>query len=163
MNLSYRYLGMSSRNIKVSFSVMLVSIMKLCCRWHIACEIGESDGHTLVACTAGSCDSGGAHRGHTYCTQYSLVEGIYVEANGDFPVSPLCMRLSHSTLCITTNSIKDAAQIIASIWRKWDIVNDRPLPEGVERVWSEHGGRKSEVVWKKTGRPYYTSTSNSSA
>jgi hypothetical protein len=67
----------------------------------------------------------------------------------------------NNTPSIRTNLRKTAGPIIASIWRKWDIVNDRPLPEGVERVWSEHGG-KSEVIWKKTGSSYYTSTSNSS-
>jgi hypothetical protein len=85
-----------------------------------------------------------------------------VEDIGGFAVSQLCTCFSHSTLCITSNSRKDAAPIMESIWRKWDIVRDRPLQEGVERVWSEHG-EKSEVVWKKTGIPYYITTSNLSA
>ena len=76
-------------------------------------------------------------------------------ANGDPPLSQPCTRLSHSTLFIGTNPTKAARLIIASICRKWDIVNDRPLPEGVERVFGEYG-RKSEVIWKKTGSPYYT-------
>jgi hypothetical protein len=68
-------------------------------------------------------------------------------------------RMTHSR--IKTNSRKAAGTMLASIWRKWDIVNDRPLPEGVERIWREHD-RKSEVVWKKNGSPYYASVSNSS-
>jgi len=154
--------------------------MNPCCRWHITCKIAESNGHIFVTCTAGSCDIDSALSGHNSCTLSNLVKGRNVEANRDVRVSQLCTRLPHSTLCIKTNSRKAAAQIIASIWRKWDIVNARPLPEGVERVWSEEivndsplpggvervwieHGDNSEVVWKKTGSPYYTSTSNSSA
>jgi hypothetical protein len=59
-----------------------------------------------------------------------------------------------------TNSMKAAESIIASIWRKWDIANGRPLPEGVERFWREHD-MKSEVVWKKSGKPYYTMSDSS--
>jgi hypothetical protein len=162
MNLSCLYLRMSSRNIKVSSSVMSVSIMKPCSRWRVACEIVESDGHTLVACTAGRCAIDGAYRGHSYCKKSNLVKGIQVEVNGGFGVSQECTCLSHSTLCITTNSRKATASILESIWQKWDIVDDGPLPEGVERVFPPYGHR-SEVVWKKTREPYYTSTSNSSA
>jgi hypothetical protein len=156
MNLSYHYPRMPSHNIEVSFSVVLVLIMNACYRWHIACEIDESHDHILVTCTPGSCDVCGALRRHNDRTKSSPVKGKYLGENGDVPVSQCCTRLSSSPRCKGTNPRKDAAQIIASIWRKWDIVNDRPLPEGVERVWREHE-MKSEVVWKKPERPYYTS------
>jgi hypothetical protein len=77
---------------------MLVSVMKLCCRWRVACEIVESDGHTLVACTAGSCDIDGASRRHIDRTNYILVEGKYVEGNWGIAVSQHRMhsRIAHS-------------------------------------------------------------------
>jgi hypothetical protein len=137
---------------------MLVSMIKADYRWDIACEIVESNGHTLATCTSGSCDTGGTHCGHTYSNH---ARESCVEANGIFSIPQSCTRLPYSTLCKRTNSRKDAAQIIESIWRKWDIVNDRPLPEGVERVWRR--GSDSATVWKKTGSPYYASVSNSSA
>jgi hypothetical protein len=74
------------------------------------------------------------------------------------------VRASHMPHFYTgTNSKQDAWRIIESIWRKWDIVNDCPLPEGVERV-SGYGqwGRESMVVWKKTGTQYYTVAETSS-
>ena len=68
-------------------------------------------------------------------------------------------RIAHSIRELT--EAQAAAGVIESIGRKWDIENDRPFPEGVERVWSEPS-KRSDVVWKKTGSPYYTSQSNSS-
>jgi hypothetical protein len=57
---------------------------------------------------------------------------------------------------------KAAAGIIESIWRKWDIDNDRPLPDGVERVWNELN-RKHDVVWSKSETLYYAPRSASSS
>ena len=71
------------------------------------------------------------------------------------------VRASRVALCTVINPKKATGPIIASIWRKWDIVNNCPLPDGVERVWSERDS-KSEVVWKKTGNPYYIFVSKSS-
>ena len=87
-----------------------------------------------------------------------------MEANGGyggFTVSQWSTWFPHSTLCIRANSTKAAAQIIESIWRKWDIVADRPLPEGVERIWNKHS-KKSDVVWKRGGISYYIPMSNPS-
>jgi len=162
MNLCCLYLRMLSPNIEVSFFFVFVSITKPCCRWHIAGEIIKCNGHILVTGTGGSCDIGDALGRHNYCTKSNVVKVGNMEANGELPVSRSCTHLTHGALCMTTNSRKDAALIIESIWRKWDIVNDRPLPEGVERVFDTHD-EKSEVVWKKTGSPYYSSMSNSSA
>jgi hypothetical protein len=147
MNLSYCYLWMSSCNSEVGFSVMLVSIIKAYYRWRIAWEIVESNGHTLATCTSGICDIDDAHCGHTYPNH---ARQSCVEANGDFPIPQSCTRLPHSTLCKGTNPRKAAGPIMESIWRKWDIVDDRPFPEGVERVWSKHDwrseiGRRVEV------------------
>ena len=74
--------------------------------------------------------------------------GIYLSRNG-----VRASRIAHSVQKLTQK--KDAAQIIESIWREWDILNDRPLPEGVERVWSWSRGGLSQVVWKETRSPYY--------
>jgi hypothetical protein len=89
---------MSSRNIEVSLSVTFVSIMKLCCGWHVACEIVESNGHTVATSTSGSCDIDGAYRRHIYFTTPNLVEGTYVEDDGGFDVSQHRMhsRMAHS-------------------------------------------------------------------
>jgi hypothetical protein len=68
-------------------------------------------------------------------------------------------RIVHSVQRLTAEQAAEG--VIESIGRKWDIENDRPFPEGVERVFVPHGAM-SEVVWKKTGSPYHTSVSNSS-
>ncbi|KIM20813.1 hypothetical protein M408DRAFT_30080 [Serendipita vermifera MAFF 305830] len=50
----------------------------------------------------------------------------------------------------------DSRNIIRSIWRKWDIANDSPLPDGVVRAWGR-GSRIShpaKLLWKKTWEPY---------
>ncbi|KIM20811.1 hypothetical protein M408DRAFT_30078 [Serendipita vermifera MAFF 305830] len=48
---------------------------------------------------------------------------------------------------------KDAANIIKSIWRKWDIMNDSALPDGVERNWDKEKARSS-LIWAKTRESY---------
>jgi hypothetical protein len=73
--------------------------------------------------------------------QWTLVAG-YLSHNN--------VRISHKrgSLQKLTKKKKAAAGIIESIWRKWDVENDRPLPDGVERVWNELEW-ESEVVRSK--------------
>jgi hypothetical protein len=162
MNLSCRYLRMSSLDFEVGFSTVVVSIIKACYRWHIACGIVQCNGHTRAARTARGGGIGRATREQicSYSNNFKAsIMDIYMGANGSFAFSQWGTHLPHTRLRTRTNARKAAAQIIESIWRKWDIVNDRPFPEGVERVWPE-GGRKSEVVWSRNRRPYYSTIPN---
>lgn len=55
----------------------------------------------------------------------------------------------------TDVGIQSAANLLRDIWRKWDYINDRPFPEGVERVYKRrHNGDISVPVWKNTGSRY---------
>jgi len=93
----------------------------------------------------------------------AVTSRTYVWEKVAFLLSHNIVRISHISDCVhELTQEKGAARVIKSIWSKWDIENDCPLPEDVERVWRE-GGANSGVVWKKCGSLYYTSMSKLSA
>lgn len=72
---------------------------------------------------------------------------LFRREKGNDPVSEISYDFTHR---------EDAENIVRCIWRKWDIAENCPLPEGVERAWGR-GSKLSDpakIIWIKTGEPY---------